>query len=61
MPAPYSDDLRRYRFAAVKRGERKTDVSKIFHISRNTLELWLKREQETGECRAITLSARMSA
>jgi len=54
MPAPYSDDLRRKALAAVKRGERKTDVSKMFHISRNTLELWLKREQQTGDCRAIT-------
>jgi transposase len=26
----------------------------MFHISRNTLDLWLKREQETGNCRAIT-------
>ena len=26
----------------------------MFHISRNTLDLWLKREQETGGCRAIT-------
>ena len=54
MPAPYSNDLRHKAIAAVKRGERKTDVSKMFHISRNTLELWLKREQETGDCRAIT-------
>ena len=54
MPAPYSDDLRRKAIAAVKCGERKTDVSKMFHISRNTLDLWLKREQETGNCRAIT-------
>lgn len=54
MPAPYSDDLRRKALAAVKRKERKIDVSKMFHISRNTLDLWIKREQETGECRAIT-------
>lgn len=54
MPAPYSDDLRRKAIAAVKRGERKSDVSKMFYISRNTLDLWLKREQETGNCRAIT-------
>ena len=54
MPAPYSDDLRRKVIAAVKRGERKTDVSKMFHISRNRLDLWLKREQETGDCRAMT-------
>lgn len=54
MPAPYSDDLRRKAIAAVKRGERKTQVSKMFHISRNTLDLWLKREAETGDCRAMT-------
>lgn len=54
MPVPYSDDLRQKAIDAVKRGERKTDVSKMFHISRNTLDLWLKREQETGNCRAIT-------
>jgi len=54
MAAPYSDDLRRKAIAAVKRGDRKTDVSKMFHISRNTLDLWLKRKQETGDCRATT-------
>ena len=54
MPAPYSNDLRRKAIAAVKRGERKTDVSKMLHISRNTLDLWLKRAAETGNCRAIT-------
>lgn len=54
MPAPYSDDLRRKAIAAVKRGDRKTDVSKMFHISRNTLDLWLKREAKTGDCQAIT-------
>lgn len=53
MPAPYSEDLRSKALAAVKRGERKTDVSKMFNISRNTLDLWLKREQETGSCRAM--------
>ena len=60
MPAPYSEDLRRKALAAVKGGERKTDVSKMFNISRNTLDLWLKRQQETGEVRAIIkLSAGM--
>lgn len=54
MSAPYSEDMRRKAIAAVKRGERKTDVSKMFGISRNTLDLWLKREQATGDCRAIT-------
>ena len=54
MPAPYSDDLRRKAIAAVKRGERKTDVSRMLNISRNTLDLWLKRAAQTGDCRAIT-------
>lgn len=35
------------------RGERKSDVSEMFNISRNTLDLWLKREAQTGSCQAI--------
>ena len=54
MPSPYSEDLRQKASAAVKRGERKKDVSEMFNISRNTLDLWLKREEQTGDCRAIT-------
>ncbi len=54
MPAPYSYDLRTKAIEAVKRGERKVAVCKMFHISRNTLDLWLKREQQTGDCQAIT-------
>ena len=53
MAAPYSEDMRSKAIAAVKRGERKTDVSQMFGISRNTLDLWLKREAETGDCQAI--------
>lgn len=54
MPAPYSYDLRRKALEAVKQGQRKIDVSRMFNISRNTLDLWLKREEETGDCRANT-------
>ena len=54
MPAPYSYDLRTKAIAAVKRGERKKDVSEIFNISRNTLDLWLKREEQDGDYQAIT-------
>lgn len=53
MPAPYSYDLRTKAIAAIKRGESKTNVSRMFHISRNTLDLWLKREQATGDYQAI--------
>ncbi len=54
MPAPYSDDLRQKAIAAVKRGERKIYVSRMLNISRNTLDLWLKREAQTGNYQAIT-------
>ncbi len=54
MPAPYSYDLRQKAIEAVKRGERKVKVSEMFNISRNTLDLWLKREEQTGNCEAIT-------
>jgi len=54
MPAPYSYDLRQKAIEAVKRGERKTKVAQMFNISRNPLDLWLKREAETGDCQAIT-------
>lgn len=54
MPALYSYDLRTKAIEAAKRGERKTTVCNLFNISRNTLDLWLKREEQTGDCRAIT-------
>jgi transposase len=53
MPAPYSNDLRQKAIEAVKPGERNKDVSEIFNISRNTLNLWLKREVQTGRSEAI--------
>ena len=53
MPAPYSEDLRTKAIAPVKRGERKTDVSRMLNISRNTLDLWLKRAEQDGNCHAI--------
>jgi transposase len=52
MPAPYSYDLRSKAVAAVKRGEKKVEVSHFFKISRNTLDLWLKKERETPELKA---------
>lgn len=54
MPAPYSLDLRQKAIAAVERGERKSDVCRTLSISRNTLDLWLKRQQETGSAAPIT-------
>lgn len=54
MPAPYSYDLRTKAIEAVKRGERKSKVCRMLQISRNTLDLWLKREEQTGTYEAIT-------
>lgn len=52
MPAPYSYDLRTKAIEAVKRGEKKINVSRCFKISRNTLDLWLRKERETGDYQA---------
>jgi len=53
MPAPYSYDLRKKAVNAVKRGEKKIVVCRLMRISRNTLNLWLQREQETGDYKAL--------
>ncbi len=49
MPAPYSYDLRKKAVNAHYRGEKKIAICRLMKISRNTLDLWLKREQETGD------------
>ncbi|NJL21603.1 MAG: IS630 family transposase [Leptolyngbyaceae cyanobacterium SM1_3_5] len=54
MSAPYSYDLRTKAIEAIGRGEPKTKVCQMLKISRNTLDLWLKRKQETGDYQAIT-------
>ena len=55
MPAAYSNDLRRKAIDAVQRGEKKSQVCRFYKISRNTLDLWLKRLQETGSVRPSVL------
>ncbi|WP_425394234.1 IS630 family transposase [Chroococcidiopsis thermalis] len=52
MPAPYSYDLRRKVIEAIDSGIGKTQASKIFKISRNTINLWLHKREETGDDRA---------
>jgi transposase len=54
MPAPYSYDLRSKAIEALTRGERKSQVCRLLKISRNTLDLWLKRIDDTGDCQAVT-------
>lgn len=53
MPAPYSYDLRTKAIEAVQRGEGKSAVCRMLKISRNTLDLWLKRKEETGDYQAV--------
>jgi transposase len=51
MPAPYSNDLRKKileALEAVERGGKKSHVCRVFNISRNTLNLWLKHRDTTG-------------
>jgi hypothetical protein len=46
MPAPYSQDLRTKALEAVKK-EEKAVMSRMLQISRNTLKLWLLRQEKT--------------
>ena len=48
MQAFCGNKIRQKAVEAVDRGERKSHVSKIFNISRNTLDLWLKQRAQTG-------------
>jgi transposase len=53
MPSSYSDDLRQKVLDAIDNGHRKSHVSRLFSISRNTIDIWLKRREETGSISAI--------
>lgn len=49
MAKPYSYDFRQKVIAAIEMdGRKKGEVSEIFNISRNTIDLWLKRKEQTG-------------
>ena len=52
MPAPYSEDLRAKVMAAIARGEKKSQVSRMFNISRDSIDRWLKRREVTGSVKA---------
>lgn len=53
MPTPYSYDLRAKVLQAIDEGITKTQVSRVFNLSRNTINLWLKRREETGSYKAL--------
>lgn len=49
MAKPYSNDFRQKVIAAIElKGLNKSEVRELFGISRNTINLWLKRKVETG-------------
>ena len=53
MAKPYSYDLRQKVIQAIKLdGLKKSEASQLFNISRNTINLWLKRLSETGDYQA---------
>jgi len=49
MAAPYSYDLRQKVIKALDGGMKKSEAAKVFSLSRNTIDLWLKRRETTGE------------
>jgi len=54
MPQPYSYDLRKKVVQAIEQdGMKKSEVSQLFNISRNTINLWLKRQAQTGDYQAL--------
>ncbi len=42
MAAPYSYDLRQKVIQAIDNSMRKSEASRVFALSRNTIDLWLK-------------------
>ena len=53
MAAPYSKDLREKVMAALDRGEKKSHISQMFNISRDTIDRWWKRREATGSVQAV--------
>ena len=53
MSKPYSYDLRQKVIQAIQLdGMKKSEAAQIFQLSRNTIDLWLKRQAETGDYQA---------
>lgn len=54
MPKPYSYDFRQKVIQASELdGLKKHEASQLFQISRNTINLWLRRKAETGDVQAL--------
>ena len=54
MPKPYSYDLRKKVIQAIELdGMRKSEAAQVFQISRNTINLWLRRKATTRDYQAL--------
>ncbi len=54
MPKPYSYDISQKVIQAIELdGLKKSGSCLLFNISRNTIDLWLKRQAETGDFQAL--------
>jgi transposase len=52
MPSPYSYDLRTKVINAIDEGMSKAEASRVFQISRNTINLWFIKREQTGAYQA---------
>ena len=53
MAKAYSYDFRQKVMRAIELdGFKKSEASQLFHISRNTIDLWFQRKAETGDVQA---------
>jgi len=53
MAKPYSYDWRQKVIQAIELdGMKKSVAAQVFQISRNTIDIWLKRQAETGDYKA---------
>jgi transposase len=62
MAKAYSYDLRQKVINAIKLdGMKKSEAAQVFQLSRNTIDLWLKRQAETGDYQAKSNRPRRTA
>ena len=58
MANPYSYDLRQKVIQAIELDSmKKSEAAQLFGVSRNTIDLWLKRRTETGDYQASAKTA----
>ena len=58
MANPYSYDRRQKVIQAIELdGMKKSEAAQVFQLSRNTIDLWLKRRTETGDYQASAEAA----